>query len=297
MSKKDRLALQNAGRTAALLWELLLFFVLLLAVQLIEGVLTGFAAAWWSGEALTLFGLYATLPATAVILLFCRYARGRSPREIVGSPGRAWEYAVFAPLGVGLFAVAVGICAAGGALRVEPAQNVAVGRWLLFLVGFLLQGASEEILCRGCLMGALLRGRNPWVAVTVNSAAFALLHLFNPGVSPLAICNTFLFGILMSLIVLRRGNLWGACAIHSLWNFAQGNLFGIRVSGLSAGPSPFLSFLSPDLPLWNGSQYGLEASLPVTLCLLLAVGVVGAIRPRGVAPRSYPSTPNTRERA
>ncbi len=284
MSKKDRLALQNAGRTAALLWELLLFFVLLLAVQLIEGVLTGFAAAWWSGEALTLFGLYATLPATAVILLFCRYARGRSPREIVGSPGRAWEYAVFAPLGVGLFAAAVGICAAGGALRVEPAQNVAVGRWLLFLVGFLLQGASEEILCRGYLMGALLSGRNPWVAVTVNSVAFALLHLFNPGVSPLAICNTFLFGILMSLIVLRRGNLWGACALHSLWNFAQGNLFGIRVSGLSAGPSPFRSFLSPDMPLWNGSQYGLEASLPVTLCLLLAVGAVVGIRPRGVAP-------------
>lgn len=295
MSKKDRLALQNAGRTAALLWELLLFFVLLLAVQLIEGILTGFAAAWWSGEALTLFGLYATLPATAVILLFCRYARGRSPREIVGSPGRAWEYAVFAPLGVGLFAAAVGICAAGGALRVDPAQNVAVGRWLLFLVGFLLQGASEEILCRGYLMGALLRGRNPWVAVTVNSAAFALLHLFNPGVSPLAICNTFLFGVLMSLIVLRRGNLWGACAFHSLWNFAQGNLFGICVSGLSAGPSPFLSFLSPGMPLWNGSQYGLEASLPVTLCLLLAVGAVGAIRPRGVAPSPY--TPNTRERA
>ncbi len=284
MSKKDRLALQNAGRTAALLWELLLFFVLLLTVQLIEGVLTGFAAAWWSGEALTLFGLYATLPATAVILLFCRYARGRSPRQIVGSPGRAWEYAAFAPLGVGLFAAAVGICAAGGALRVEPEQNFAVGRWLLFLVGFLLQGASEEILCRGYLMGALLQGQNPWVAVTVNSAAFALLHLFNPGVSLLAICNTFLFGILMSLIVLRRGNLWGACALHSLWNFAQGNLFGIRVSGLSAGPSPFLSFLSPDMPLWNGSQYGLEASLPVTLCLLLAVGAVGAIRPRGVAP-------------
>lgn len=277
MPKKDRLALQSAGRTAALLWELLLFFVLLLAVQLIEGVLTGFAAAWWSGEALTLFGLYATLPATAVILLFCRYARGRSPREIVGSPGRAWEYAVFAPLGVGLFAAAVGICAAGGALRVEPEQNFAVGRWLLFLVGFLLQGASEEILCRGYLMGALLRGRNPWVAVTVNSAAFALLHLFNPGVSPLAICNTFLFGVLMSLIVLRRGNLWGACALHSLWNFAQGNLFGICVSGLSAGPSPFRSFLSPDMPLWNGSQYGLEASLPVTLCLLLAVE---AVRPR-----------------
>lgn len=284
MSKKDRLALQNAGRTAALLWELLLFFVLLLAVQLIEGVLTGIAAAWWTGEALTLFGLYATLPATAVILLFCRYARGRSPRQIVGAPSRAWEYAVFAPLGVGLFAAAVGICAAVGALRVERAPDFAAVRWLLFLVGFLLQGASEEILCRGYLMGFLLRGRNPWVAVTVNSAAFALLHLFNPNVSPLAICNTFLFGVLMSLIALRRGNLWGACALHSLWNFAQGNLFGICVSGLSAGPSPFLSVLSPNMPLWNGSQYGLEASLPVTLCLFLAVGAVGAIRPRGVAP-------------
>ncbi|HBF15680.1 MAG TPA: hypothetical protein DDW30_08420, partial [Clostridiales bacterium] len=280
MPKKDRLALQNAGRTAALLWELLLFFVLLLAVQLVEGILTGIAAAWWTGETLTLFGLYATLPATAVILLFCRYARGRTPRQVVGPLRRAWEYAVFAPLGVGLFAAAVGICAAVGALRVETAQDLAVGRWLLFLVGFLLQGASEEILCRGYLMGSLLRGWHPWVAVTVNSAAFALLHLSNPSVSPLAICNTFLFGVLMSVIALRRGNLWGACALHSLWNFAQGNLFGIRVSGLSAGPSPFLSVLTPDMPLWNGAQYGLEASLPVTLCLLLAVGAGVGVRPR-----------------
>ena len=285
MPKKDRLALQNAGRTATLLWELLLFFVLLLTVQLVEGILTGIAAAWWTGETLILYGLFATLPATVLILLFCRYARGRSPQQVVGPLRRAWEYAAFAPLGVGLFAAAVGLCAAIGALRVETAPSLAMGQWLLFLVGFLLQGASEEILCRGYLMGALLRGQRPWVAIVANSAAFALLHLFNPNVSPLALCNTFLFGVFMSLLVLRRGNLWGACAVHSLWNFAQGNLFGIRVSGLSAGPSPLLTVLSPDKPLWSGAQYGLEASLPVTFCLLFAVGVeVWGIRPRGVAP-------------
>ena len=133
---------------------------------------------------------------------------------------------------------------------------------------------------------------NSWPKQSLGFGAFYFSYYSFVGVFPTFVSlylafrgiSAFEIGILMSLIVLRRGNLWGACALHSLWNFAQGNLFGIRVSGLSAGPSPFLSFLSPDMPLWNGSQYGLEASLPVTLCLLLAVGAVGAIRPRGIAP-------------
>ena len=28
----------------------------------------------------------------------------------------------------------------------------------------------------------------------------------------------------------KRGNIWGACAIHSFWNFAQGNIFGSYVA-------------------------------------------------------------------
>lgn len=277
MTGKDHLALRNAGRGVTLLWELLLFFVLVLTVQLTEGIVSGVAAAVWGvagGDWRTLTGLFATLPATAVLLLFCRYARGRSLRQTVGPLCRAWEYAVFAPLGIGLFAAAVGLCAAIGALRAEPNPDFAAGQWVLFLLGFLLQGANEEILCRGYFQGALLRDQKPWVAVTVNSAAFALLHLFNPDVSPLALCNTFLFGVLMSLLTLRRGNLWGACAIHSLWNFAQGNLFGVRVSGLSVGPSPFLTEGGTDMTLWNGGDYGLEGGLAVTLCLLAAVAAI-----------------------
>lgn len=65
------------------------------------------------------------------------------------------------------------------------------------------------------------------VGIVVNSIVFALLHMANTGISLLALLNLFLFGVFMSVYMVRRGNLWGACAIHAVWNFVQGNVFGL----------------------------------------------------------------------
>lgn len=280
MREKDRLALRNAGRRRTLAWETLLFLTLALVGQLAAGIVQGIAltvcgiAGGDLQAAVIPIALYATLPMTVGVLLFSRFVRGLGPEQVVGPRRRAWEYAAFAPLGVGLLAGAVGICAAAGALRLTVSESFSVGGWLLYLGGFLLQGAGEEILCRGYFQGVLLRSQKPWVAVVVNSAGFALLHLPNAGVTPLGVFNTFLFGALASLITLRSGNLWGACAVHSFWNFAQGNLFGVRVSGIPAGPSPFVAVPEPGAVLWNGGNYGLEGGLAVTLCLAAGVMVL-----------------------
>lgn len=55
-------------------------------------------------------------------------------------------------------------------------------------------------------------------AVIANSVIFAALHLLNPGVAPLAIVNLILFGIFASCYFIRRGNIWGIGALHSVWN-------------------------------------------------------------------------------
>ena len=35
----------------------------------------------------------------------------------------------------------------------------------------------------------------------------------------------------MALYMLKTDNIWGVAALHGAWNFAQGNLVGVAVSG------------------------------------------------------------------
>ncbi len=41
----------------------------------------------------------------------------------------------------------------------------------------------------------------------------------------------------MALYLLKTDTVWGVAGIHGAWNFAQGNLFGILVSGQPSGTS------------------------------------------------------------
>ena len=145
---------------------------------------------------------------------------------------------------------------------------------LLALLGFGLQGMSEEVLCRGYLMTTILKHHKPWVAVMTNAVIFALLHGMNNGISLLAIINLTLCGIMFSLYMLRTDNLWGACAIHSIWNFVQGNFFGLPVSGIDSGDSVFRFSLIEGSDLANGGAFGLEGGLPCTIVLTAVILVL-----------------------
>ena len=142
---------------------------------------------------------------------------------------------------------------------------------LLFFLGFVVQGASEEILCRGYLCVSVARRSSLAAGVAVSSIAFSTLHLANPGVSLLALVNIVLFGIFMALYMIKFESLWGVCAIHSVWNFTQGNLFGMNVSG-STGSSSVLAFENiKEKDIWNGGSFGPEGGICVTVVLVAAL--------------------------
>lgn len=140
-----------------------------------------------------------------------------------------------------------------------------------YFFGYMVQGASEEILCHGYLCVSISRRAPLWAGLLINSVAFSLLHLANTGVSLLALLNIFLFGVFLTVYMIRRGNLWGACAIHSVWNFAQGNLFGLPVSGIDSGDSVLSTSLLEDKTIWNGGTFGPEGGLCVTFVLIVAI--------------------------
>ncbi len=142
---------------------------------------------------------------------------------------------------------------------------------LIILAGFLIQGASEEILCRGYFCVSVACRSSIITSIAVSSIAFGALHLANPGVTIFAVINISLFGIFMAVYMLKRGSLWGVCAIHSIWNFTQGNIFGMSVSG-NTKSSSLLTFNNIDgKEIWNGGSFGPEGGLCVTFVLAAAL--------------------------
>ena len=102
---------------------------------------------------------------------------------------------------------------------------------LAFLAGFIIQGMSEEVFLRGYFMISVANRSPILLAVLTNSVLFALLHIYNNGIDVLSLINLVLFGIFASIYTLKMNSIWGICAVHTAWNFVQGNVFGIRVSG------------------------------------------------------------------
>lgn len=261
---------------------LLLFIPVLLLTQLGREALTTvglspFPTPVTSAVYLTV-SLFATLATVAVVLLYCLLAEGRSLLSLgFTRRGAAVEYAVGILGGLVLFGLPVLLCVVTGTLTLtlaEPAPSLLP--LLLCLGGFIIQGASEELLCRSYLMVSLSRGLPLWACAVINALLFSLLHLGNPGISVIPLVNIFLFGIFASLLTLRRGSVWMVCAIHSIWNFSQGNLFGIPVSGMAGLPSPLRAHVAEGnwQSLVNGGVFGLEGGLAVTVVLAVACIVV-----------------------
>lgn len=198
---------------------------------------TAAAAQIGSSDLYAVFSLFATLGMTVVVLLFCRLLQKRRP-DTLGfvKAGMGKEYLVGIIVGFVMFSSAVLICVVTGAIQIEGvSETFSVGMFILFLLGFMLQGMAEEVLCRGYVMVSIARRYSMWTAVISNAVIFAALHLLNSGISVLAFINLVLFGVFASLYFVKKGNIWGIAAVHSVWNLVQGNFWGLRVSGMVTG--------------------------------------------------------------
>ena len=223
---------------------------------------------------LLLLALFATVVTVICVLLYCLIAERRSLLSLgFSKKGALAEYAGGLMGGIALFGLSVLLCMLTGTLTLSPtAVRPSPVMLLLFFIAFVIQGMSEELFCRSFLMISLSRSLPLWVCVTVNALLFSLLHLGNPGISLLSLVNILLFGLFASMVTLRRGSIWLVGGLHSMWNFAQGNLFGVPVSGNGGFPSPLTSTLTDGgwQSLVNGGDFGLEGGLAVTAVLAAA---------------------------
>lgn len=210
---------------------------------------------------------------TLVVLFFCRVIEGRKLYTMGFSKEKAGlQYLSGILIGFVMFSSVVGLAWLMGGLQFEGRQSFS-GMLAVILLGFGIQGMSEEVMCRGYLMTTVMRHHSVWLAIGVNALFFGILHAANAGFSLFAMLNLMLYAVMISLYTLRTNSLWGACAIHSIWNFAQGNFYGLPVSGIDSGESVFkMSLKGSDFI--NGGAFGLEAGLPTTIVMTIWICVL-----------------------
>lgn len=138
---------------------------------------------------------------------------------------------------------------------------------VLYLIGYMIQGMSEEVLVRGFLFNRLKKQIDYRIAIIISSIFFAALHLGNSGINLPSFISLILFGIFTAIIQHYTHSLWFIGAFHSAWNYFQGPILGIPVSGNVNLPLFIISKLNSSYDLLTGGSFGLEASL-ITLIIL-----------------------------
>jgi uncharacterized protein len=147
---------------------------------------------------------------------------------------------------------------------------------------------AEELLFRGFIFRWLEQGVGTWIAVAVSAALFGFAHAVNRGATPMSTVAIALeAGVLLSAAYVYSRTLWLPIGIHVGWNFTEGTIFGVAVSGHSATGGILSGTLNG--PVWlNGGAFGVEATLPaVVVCVAAASAllVLAARRNRIVPPR------------
>ncbi len=213
-----------------------------------------------------------------LFFLYMRLIDRRSIRDMgfVDAKALPKEALLGAATGFGMFTLCVLAALALGGAKFESFHQEALGLALLMLPCTLFQSAGEEIMFRGYFLTNSTVKCPLWPAVVLNGFLFAVGHMVNPGGAAfLAFLNVTLVGVLFAVLTLRRGNIWAACALHGLWNYTQGFLYGLPISGKESGGGTLLQFsLADGKPLITGGAFGIEGSVLVTVVNVLAIVLV-----------------------
>lgn len=129
----------------------------------------------------------------------------------------------------------------------------------------------EEVLFRGVLFRLLENIVGTWLALVLSTLLFGMAHLGNPGANwiTLSCLGVLSVGLTLAYLVTRR--LWMCIGMHWAWNFVQGGIFSLPVSGTNVWPGVLTA--KAEGPEWaTGGAFGIEASV-ITLALITALSI------------------------
>jgi membrane protease YdiL (CAAX protease family) len=211
--------------------------------------------------------------------------RGFDALGWVPSP-RWWADLVFgAFLGAALISGVVAIERAAGWLTPVASHEPAPGLFLLkALALFVVAGAFEEIAFRSYMLRNFADGLNhrrigPALALAGgtlgSSLLFGLAHAQNPSADVLSITNISLAGVFLAAGYVLTGRLALPLGLHVAWNYFQGVVFGVPVSGHVLESSLF-KYTQGGPNLWTGGPFGIEGGLLGLYAMLVGLAAIAA---------------------
>ena len=154
----------------------------------------------------------------------------------------------------------------------RDAGQTAIASTLAVSFGIFAFGAmAEAAFIRGYIFQTFTRAKLVLFAVLLTSLLFAAMHTDNPSANYLSFVNTLLAGVWFGAAYLKTRTLWLAFGIHLAWNWMQGAILGISVSGIaSITTAPLLQATNVGSPLLTGGDYGVEGGIACTIAMIIS---------------------------
>ncbi len=150
------------------------------------------------------------------------------------------------------------------------AENILILVFSIFM--WITQGAAEEVMFRGYMLKRVESKCGKAFAIFFSSLLFAALHGANIGFTIQAGINLFLVSVFFSLLFYRTNSLWVNCAAHTAWNFCQGTLYGLEVSGSTSNIAIFnTTYMENSKAFLTGGAFGPEGGLGVTIVSIIGI--------------------------
>ena len=200
-----------------------------------------------------------SIPILLLAYYFVIRHMGEHPRDDYRDPQWARNLGLGLLAGFLVFSAAVAVAAIFGIYRIVGAGD-ASSLVAALIASALFPAVSEELVFRGILFRWLEEWAGSWVALLLTSALFGAAHLMNPHASPIAAVGIALeAGVMLGAAYMLTRSLWLPMGLHAAWNFAQGEIYDIPVSGTDVHGLIDARLSGP--PLLTGNGFGLEASL------------------------------------
>ena len=236
---------------------------------------------------ITLITYYGYILIAGVALLYWKVIE-KKPLAAMGLSKEIGTYFIGIVSSIFLLILSVAIIVATGNIKCQGIfENADVLMIILLTGGFMIQGAAEEMLCRGIVLHTLKEKTSFLTAMIVSTILFIVPHwssLFAGKMiyGVIGVINLILISVIFSFLTICFKSIWAVCGLHSFWNAILYSVLGLNLSGNEETVTAIFNMQSVGDNIWNGRIYGIEASAATTVVLAFVAALVFVINRKRV---------------
>ena len=222
--------------------------------------------------------LVAIIVAIVAYRLFVRWIERRSAGELSFSSALP-QLGGGALLGAAMFGTTALILWTMNCLQIDGTNA-----WSVLVpaaIGSAVAGVTEEILFRGIIFRITERSLGTWFALVISALLFGAIHLLNKNANWYAgLAIVLEAGVFLAAAYVWSRSLWFVIGAHFAWNFVEGGIVGVAVSGNQSDGLLRAHMSGP--ALLSGGAFGAETSvIAIAVCLAVAITLLILAKRKG----------------